>query len=213
MMDRIIAPLTIKEAKEDGSFTGYAAVFNNIDLGRDVIMPGAFTEAKTTKDGQLRVAINHDLKRLAGKAKFMQDDHGLRVEGQLTLGVSYVKDAYELMKTGVLDGLSVGFDIPDGGATYEDRDGFYVRIITKAVLWEFSLVAFGMNPEALIDSVKAHDIRDFEAQLRGLGYSQREAKALATGGFKSLPHRDGGADSETLADEIKAIAHAFNWKQ
>lgn len=211
-MDRLIAPIEIKEAKADGSFTGYAAVFNNIDLGRDVIMPGAFNELKTTSDGQIRIALNHDLKRLAGKAKVSQDDHGLKVEGQLTLGVSYVNDAYELMKAGVLDGLSVGFDIPPGGATYEDRDGFYVRIITKAILWEFSLVAFGMNPEAKIETVKAADnIRDFEAQLRGLGYSQREAKALASGGFKSLGHRDGGQDSVTLADELKNLTHAFNW--
>ena len=211
-MDRLIAPIQIKDAKADGSFTGYAAVFNNIDLGRDVIMPGAFSELKTTSDGQIRIALDHDLKRLAGKAKVSQDDHGLKVEGQLALGVSYVNDAYELMKSGVLDGLSVGFDIPPGGATYEDRDGFYVRIISKAILWEFSLVAFGMNPEAKIETVKAAStIRDFEAQLRCLGYSQREAKALASGGFKSLPHRDGGADSAMLADEIKNLAQAFNW--
>lgn len=209
-MDRFIAPIEIKSTKEDGSFTGYAAVFNNMDLGRDVILPGAFKSVKTTRDGQVRIAMNHNLHQLAGKAKFEQDDRGLRVEGQLTLGVSYVRDAYELMKAGVLDGLSVGFDIPYGGSSYEDRDGDCVRIIKEAVLWEFSLVPFGMNPEALIENVKT--IRDFEAQLRGLGYSQREAKALASGGFKSLGYRDGAPDSETLADELKNLTQAFDWK-
>lgn len=210
-MDRIVAPIEIKETKADGSFTGYAAVFNNVDLGRDVIMPGAFRQVKTTRDGQVRIAMNHDLRKLAGKATYSQDAHGLRVEGQLTLGVGYVKDAYELMKAGVLDGLSVGFDILQDGADWEERDGDYVRIITAAELWEFSLVPFGMNPEALVDSVKAATTRDFEAQLRGLGYSQREAKALASGGFKSLGHRDGGLDSEMLADEIKNLTHALTW--
>lgn len=211
-MDRLTAPIEIKEAKADGSFTGYAAVFNNVDLGRDVIMPGAFTSMKHTRDGMVRIAMHHDLKRLAGKARVEQDDHGLRVEGQLTLGVSYVRDAYELMKSGVLDGLSVGFNIPPGGATWEERDADYVRIIKEAELWEFSLVPFGMNPEALVDTVKAATtIRDFEAQLRGLGYSQREAKALASGGFKSLPHRDGGADSATLADELKTLKSLLDW--
>ena len=208
-MDRITAPIEMKEATSDGPFSGYAAVFNNVDLGRDVILPGAFKNVKTTRDGQVRIAMHHNLAQLAGKAKFEQDDHGLRVEGQLTLGVSYVRDAYELMKAGVLDGLSVGFDIPYGGASYEDRDGDYVRIIKEAVLWEFSLVPFGMNPEALVENVKT--IRDFEAQLRGLGYSQREAKALASGGFKSLGHRDGDLDSETLADELKTLTQALNW--
>lgn len=212
-MDRITAPLTIKSAQSDGSFTGYAAVFGNVDLGSDIILPGAFKAMKKTRDGQVRIAMNHDLRMLAGKALCTQDEHGLHVSGQLTLGVSYVDDAYKLMKDGVLDGLSVGFDIRPGGSTWEERSGDYVRLISDAELWEFSLVPFGMNPEALVDSVKtaATNIRDFEAQLRGLGYSQREAKALASGGFKSLGHRDGGPDSVTLADELKALTQAFTW--
>lgn len=211
-MDHLIAPIEIKEAKADGTFTGYAAVFNNVDLGLDVLLPGAFKSMKTTNDGMVRIAMNHNLKQLAGKAKCTQDAHGLRVEGQLTLGVSYVRDAYELMKAGVLDGLSVGFDILEGGSSYEERDGRWVREIGAAELWEFSLVPFGMNPAALVETVKAaNNIRDFEAQLRGLGYSQREAKSLAAGGFKSLGHRDGGLDSETLADELNNLTRVFTW--
>lgn len=204
-MDRYIAPLEIKSAEADGKFTGYAAVFGNIDLGYDVIEPGAFKSAKTTADGQLRIAIDHNLKQLAGKAKFKQDERGLWVEGQLSLGVSYVKDAYQLMRDGVLDGLSVGFNILKDGSDYEERSGKFVRVIKSAELWEFSLVAFGMNPLAKVETVKT--IRDFEAQLRGLGYSQSQAKALASGGFKSLGgHRDGdGLDSETLVDALQSI--------
>jgi HK97 family phage prohead protease len=204
-MDRINCPMEIKSADKDGTFTGYAAVFGNVDLGYDVIEPGAFKKAKTTADGMLRIAIGHRLDQLAGKASFFQDDHGLRVEGKLSLGVSYVKDAYELMKDGVLNGLSVGFNILRGGYDYEQRAGKDVRVIKAAELWEFSIVPFGMNPDALVDSVKAATVRDFEAQLRGLGYSQSEAKAIAAGGFKSLAHRDGGQDSEMLADVLKNL--------
>jgi len=210
-MDRINFPLEIKNAGKDGTFTGYAAVFGNIDLGYDVIEPGAFKSAKTTRDGKLRIAIGHKLDQLAGKATFTQDDHGLYVEGQLSLGVSYVADSYQLMKDGVLDGLSVGFQILRDGAEYQERAGKHVRVITAAELWEFSLVPFGMNPEALVESVKAASIRDFEAQLRGLGYSRAEAKAIASGGFKSLCHRDGDSDSEMLADALKTLSQSFNW--
>lgn len=204
-MDRINCPLEVKAADKDGTFTGYAAVFGNIDLGYDVIEQGAFKRAKTTRDGMLRIAIGHNLGMLAGKAKFEQDERGLRVDGKLALGVSYVRDQYELMKEGVLDGLSVGFNILRDGYDYEERAGKSVRVIKAAELWEFSIVPFGMNPEALVDSVKAATVRDFEAQLRGLGYSQTEAKALASGGFKSLDHRDGGRDSEMLADALKHL--------
>lgn len=211
MLERITAPMELKASAKDGTFTGYAAIFNNLDLGDDIIVPGAFKSAKTTADGKLRIAIGHRLDQLAGKSAFHQDDRGLRVEGSLTLGVSYVRDSYELMKDGVLDGLSVGFNILRDGATYEERDGRYVRIIHAAELWEYSIVPFGMNPEALIDSVKAANVRDFEAQLRGLGYSQTEAKALASGGFKSLGHRDGAPASETLVDAIKSLNQSFQW--
>ncbi|QHI99357.1 HK97 family phage prohead protease [Xylophilus rhododendri] len=208
-MDRIVAPIEIKSADDDGTFTGYAAVFGNIDLGYDVIEPGAFKSAKTTRDGMLRIAIGHNLTQLAGKAKFEQDDHGLRVEAKLSLGVSYVRDNYQLMKDGVLDGLSVGFNILRDGADYEERSGKHVRVIKAAELWEFSLVPFGMNPAALVDSVKS--IRDFEAQLRSLGYSQTEAKALASGGFKSLAHRDGDLDSGTLEDALSNLRQSLTW--
>lgn len=210
-MERIIAPIQIKNAEQDGTFTGYAAVFGNVDLGSDIIQAGAFKQAKTTTDGKIRIALHHRLDQLAGKSSFHQDEYGLRVEGKLSLGVSYVRDAYELMKDGVLNGLSVGFNILPGGSVYEERDDGWVRIIRAAELWEFSLVPFGMNPEALVDSVKAASIRDFEAQLRGLGYSQSEAKSLASGGFKSLGHRDGGPDSGTLADDLKALTQALTW--
>lgn len=210
-MERYNAPFEIKSAEKDGTFSGYAAVFGNVDLGRDVIVPGAFKSAKTTSDGKLRIAIGHRMDMLAGKSSFKQDDHGLYVEGKLSLGVSYVRDAYELMKDGVLNGLSVGFNILKDGSSWEDRDDEYVRVIKAAELWEFSIVPFGMNPEALVDSVKAASIRDFESQLRGLGYSQTEAKALASGGFKSLGHRDGGQDSETLADAITQLRQSFTW--
>lgn len=210
-MERLTAPIEIKSAEKDGTFTGYAAVFGNIDLGYDVIEPGAFVKAKTTKDGMLRIAIGHRLDQLAGKATFRQDDRGLYVEGKLSLGVSYVRDQYELMKDGVLDGLSVGFDILRDGADYEERSGKHVRVIKSAELWEFSLVPFGMNPEALIDTVKAASIRDFEAQLRGLGYSHTEAKTLASGGFRSLGPRDADPDSGMLADQFKALRSSFTW--
>lgn len=210
-MDRINCPLEIKAADKDGTFTGYAAVFNNIDLGYDVIEPGAFKSAKTTRDGMLRVAIGHNLDMLAGKSKFTQDEKGLLVEAKLSLGVSYVRDRYELMRDGVLDGLSVGFNILKDGADYQERAGKSVRVIKAAELWEFSIVPFGMNPEALVDSVKAATVRDFEAQLRSLGYSQTEAKALASGGYKSLVHRDGERDSEMLADAMANLRQSFNW--
>jgi hypothetical protein len=49
-----------------------------------------------------------------------------------------------------------------------------------------------MNEKAKIISVKSEDIvteRDFEDTLRGLGFSNKQAKHIAIFGFKSFLHK------------------------
>ena len=199
-MQHLNCPFELKAAGGKGKFEGYGAVFGNKDLGDDVILEGAFEKIKKTKDGKVRIALYHDLWQLAGKADVHMDSTGLYVEGQLNMKVSYVPDAYELMKDGTLDGMSVGFNILPGGDTWvEDDDGSLVRIISKAELWEVSIVPFGMNPEAKIDNVKGgiNDIRAVESFLRKHGFSRSEAVAIAAGGYKSLQRE---ADNGGLSD-------------
>ncbi|WP_371263315.1 HK97 family phage prohead protease [Pseudomonas sp. NBRC 111131] len=189
-----------------GNFEGYAAVFNNVDLGDDVIVPGAFTRVKATRNGKLKLALYHDLTRLVGAADYSQDDHGLLVKGQVNLNVSYARDAYELMKAEVLDSMSIGFNTIK--ADFEERAGRRVRVIKEAELWEASFVPFGMNPEAHVLSVKS-DIRLFEKALRErMGLSQKEAAAVASLGYTAL-RRDGGSEATAIVDELKEIPNLF----
>ena len=39
------APVDLKSVEADGSFSGYASVFGEVDLGQDLVMPGAFRES------------------------------------------------------------------------------------------------------------------------------------------------------------------------
>ncbi|CAB5525844.1 phage prohead protease, HK97 family [Pseudomonas putida] len=207
MRSNLEAPFELKAADDAGNFEGYAAVFNNIDLGDDVILPGAFTKVKTTRAGRLKLALFHDLTRLVGSAEFTQDDHGLYIKGRVNLAVSYARDAYELMKEGTLDSMSIGFNTIL--AAYEERDGRSVRIIKQAELWEASLVPFGMNPDAQVTDVKS-DIRIFEKALRDrMGLSQKEAAAVASLGYPAV-HRDGGAEATATVEELKKLAITFD---
>lgn len=205
-MSKIEVPFELKAVDDAGNFEGYAAVFNNVDLGDDVILPGAFTRVKTTRSGKLKLALYHDLTRLVGLADFTQDDHGLLVKGKVNQAVSYAKDAYELMRAGILDSMSIGFNTLK--ADFEERAGRTVRIIKEAELWEASFVPFGMNPEAQVLSVKS-DIRLFESALRDrMGLSQKEAAAVASLGYPAL-RRDGGSEATAIVEELKEISTLF----
>jgi HK97 family phage prohead protease len=207
MLSKIEVPFEVKASDDQGNFEGYAAVFNNVDLGDDVILPGAFTKVKTTRSGRLKLALFHDLTRLVGSADFTQDSHGLYIKGKVNLAVSYARDAYELMKEGTLDSMSIGFNTIL--AAYEEREGRSIRIIKQAELWEASLVPFGMNPEAQVTDVKS-DIRIFEKALRDrMGLSQKEAAAVASLGYSAV-HRDGGTEATAIVDELKSISTLFN---
>jgi len=218
-METLSVPFELKaDSKKAGHFSGYGAVFNNVDHGDDLIMPGAFESVRKTGDGKLRIALNHNLHQLIGKADFHQDDRGLHVEGQINMDVSYAKDAYHLMRDGTLDGMSVGFNILKGGVDWREAEGGEViRVITKADLWEVSVVPFGMNPEALIDSVKSdiNDVRQFEQFLFSSGYSRKEAKAIASGGYRAY-QRDVGASASSgttggmSADDVKSVIASFS---
>lgn len=202
-MNKWVVPFELKELTDDGKFSGYAAVYGNVDNGNDIIVEGAFKEIrKTRKGGKVRVTAYHDLQRIIGLADVTSDSKGLLVEGVIFQDVSYAKDAHRLMKTGALDSMSVGFRTIE--SAWEERDGEDIRIIKAAELFEVAVVPFGMNPEADIIDVKS-DIRLFETQLRErMGLSQKDAAAVAS---IYRTHRDGGeADTETVdlkgADEI-----------
>lgn len=207
MLTKLEVPFEVKAVDEAGNFEGYASVFNNVDLGDDIIIPGAFTKVKTTRAGRLKLALFHDLTRLVGSAEYRQDDHGLFLKGQVNLKVSYARDAYELMKDGTLDSMSIGFNTIT--VAYEERAGRSIRVIKEAELWEASIVPFGMNPEAQVTSVKS-DIRLFESALRErMGLSQKEAAAVASIGYPAL-HRDGESKATEIVEGLKEVSQLFN---
>jgi len=185
MSMRHIAPFQLKAIEDDGVFSGYGSVFGVRDSDGDIIMPGAFTKtiARANETGRLpKMLWQHQIDTIIGKFTAMrEDDYGLFVQGSILLEIEKGREAYALMKAGVLDGMSIGFNIIDG---QRGADG---RMITEVDLWEVSLVTWGANPAALVTNVKAKEsIRDFEAFLREAGFSRREAVAIAASGYKAL---------------------------
>lgn len=209
-MNKEIFSFDVKQAPDsEGVFSGYGAVFGNVDLGRDIILPGAFADslnAWRAKGKMPRMLWQHSTRTPIGVWTDMQEDNfGLFVRGRLTKGVQVADEALLLMKDGALDGLSIGFDTVDD----EYDQNMNVRKVSKVNLWEVSLVSLGMNPEATVTNVKSadeiHTIREFEKFLRDVGYSHAAAKSIAARGFKSLEPRDEDDAMNDLLEEIRQV--------
>src|SRR2546427_11375888 len=140
LMDRNGFRFEIKTVGEaDGSFTGLASTYNNIDLGGDEVMPGAFSKTLRDAKGPFPVLMGHDAKEQIGYAELQDSNAGLLVNGKLVMHSDKSKQAYALMKAKALRGLSIGYD-----AVRSVMKG-KVRQLTEVKLFEISLTPFPMN--------------------------------------------------------------------
>jgi len=198
-MKHFTAPMEIKELDDTGSFDGYASIFGNVDLGGDVIERNAFTEMVKNEDGNVVVLWQHDTRTPIGVASVVQDDVGLKFKGKLILDDAAARKAHAHMKAKSVRGMSIGYDVLEGGARMLDSG---IRSLVKLKLWEISLVTFGMNPMAGVADVKQAlqitNIREFEEHLRDAGFSKEAAKILCRS-YKDLP---GQRDAVREASEI-----------
>jgi uncharacterized protein len=144
------APLARVSA--DGAFEGYASLFGVVDLGRDQVQPGAFRECLARKaPSAIKLLWQHDPAHPLGLwQEITEDARGLRVRGQLDLGVAKAREVHALMRSGAVDGLSIGFRTER--ARKDAQTG--VRCLEKLDLWEVSIVTFPMLPGARVAAVK-----------------------------------------------------------
>ncbi|TNB47030.1 HK97 family phage prohead protease [Martelella lutilitoris] len=197
------ADLSLTDLAGDGSFSGYASLFGEVDLGKDMIERGAFSRSLQKRGAEgVRMLFQHDPSEPIGAwRKLREDGRGLYVEGVLSPDVARAREVHALMKSGGLDGLSIGFQTVR--AKTDAKTG--VRRVLEADLWEISIVTFPMLPSARIASVKqAGDafptIREFERWLtRDAGLSRKAARRFLTGGYDALV---GGRDAAGGDDEM-----------
>ena len=91
--------LKLNALGDSGEFTGYASTFGNIDLGNDVIDPGAFKKTLRESNGKIPILDHHDPERQIGwNMRAIEDEHGLLVTGKLNLDVQFARERYSLMK-------------------------------------------------------------------------------------------------------------------
>ena len=198
-----------KALREDGSFTGLLSVYGVVDEYRDSVEPGAFTKTLEQNGGTVPLLWQHDTSNPIGTLKLTDSPEALRAEGNLVLTVPQARIVYDLLKAGVVRGLSIGFK------SVQDAVENGIRKLKEIRLFEGSLVTIPANPAALVESVKeagakpepklepkpalfsGGTVRDFENWLHSTGgFSKSQSKAVAAGGWKSLA---GAPDDEEVA--------------
>lgn len=221
--------LEVKFSSEDvdqktGEFSGYGAIFGNVDSYGDVLDRGAFkaTLREWEDRGKLPpMLLQHGGGMFGGNADDMlpvgqwlsmeENSKGLKVTGKLfALGTERGQYLYEGLKSGVLDGLSIGYIVRksrEGTKPSEPR-----RTLEDVDLREVSIVTFPANDKARVSAVKAAEgvrtIREFEEFLRDVGgYSHAAARAIAAGGYKPK-----SAAVDDALEPLKRLAEAIRKK-
>jgi len=197
----------LKALEKDGTFSGYGSVFGNLDSYDEIVAPGAFTESLAEQKAKGRMPAmlwqHRSAEPLGVYTSLVEDQIGLKTEGQLALETVRGAEAYTLLKMGALSGLSIGYQ------TREDSFDRVTGILTlkKVDLWEVSLVTFPANDAARVQGVKSIEaietLRDAEKCLRDAGLSRREAVAFIAR-VKGLSQSDSDeGDMQQIAEALK----------
>ena len=174
--------LKATEGDDEGIFNGYGSIFGNKDLGNDIVEKGAFLKSLNDRGAKgVKLLWQHKTDQPIGVFEEIREDNkGLKVKGKLALGTQGGKEAYELMKMGALDGMSIGYRADPAKQKYDEKNKR--RFLKELDLMEISLVTFPMNPRATIHAVKGDEmnIRDLEKGLRdAFSFSRSDAKVGA----------------------------------
>lgn len=203
MHDHLDVPFKIKAVSEDGLFSGYGSVFGVVDSYKEVVTPGAFAESL---QGRMPALLwQHRSGEPIGVYTLVKEDSiGLYVEGKLALKTARGAEAYELLKMGALNGLSIGFITRED--SYDKVSG--VRTLKKVDLWEVSLVTFPANDASRVSTVKSIESiecrADAEDYLRNVGGLSKQQAREVISRIKSLPIRSNAEEIE----DLKALASA-----
>ncbi len=147
---------------EQGYVEAIVSVYNNVDLGGDVIRYGAFGTSLARK--LPKIVWHHDWMQPLGKTlearelppgdaqlpESIRQLGGLYVKGQFNLGTQRGRDAYSDLKFGSLDEFSIGYQTKKH--TIDSESG--VVELLELDLHEWSPVLLGMNPATALLSIK-----------------------------------------------------------
>jgi HK97 family phage prohead protease len=208
--------LNIKEmGSDDGTFVGYASTYGGQpDSYGDIVDKGAFSRTLDHHAGKIKILYQHDQKAPIGMGELTDSEGGLIMKGKLLIGagIPEADKAYTLLKAGLVDGLSIGYDI-----VKQERaaDGNHLK---ELKLYEVSCVTLPANESCRIVNVKSIDdcfadvlermnlILDQKAADSFTDAQKDQMKALVErlASYSPAPQKEAPTDSPSSTPEAQA---------
>jgi len=171
-MIRKSQPFEIKLADEKtGAFEGIASVYGNVDSYGDIVEPGAFTKTISERGANVPILWQHDSALPIGMGQVYDAGSHLGIKGQILDTVRHGADALQLIKAGVVKGLSIGYKTikDEWDATRK------VKLLKEIKLYEVSVVTFPANELAVLTGIKSQSEDEDAFELFRHYYSQLKA--------------------------------------
>ena len=170
------------EAKEEGVLSGTASMFGSMveTYPPTRVQKGAFLKTLGNADQMRRVKLlyQHNMDWPIGKPTEIREvKDGLFIKAPISK-TQMGRDVLTLVRDGVLDELSIGFDPVTWRMVKEAEHSEHVRYLDEVLLWEISVVTLAADPRARVMSL--HHLVPFQdLPLADIDQEWDEAKALS----------------------------------
>ena len=144
----------MKEVELDSgsrTISGYAAVFNNVDRAKDMLIKGCFAKSirergpESAANDKILLLWQHDTREPIGRiTKLEEHDRGLYFEAEID-DVETGDRALKQLESGTVNQFSIGFTYVWDQCEWDESGEVF--IVKEVKLYEISVVTFGCNPE------------------------------------------------------------------
>lgn len=192
--------LEIKSAGEEGTFEGILSTYGNIDSVGDVCESHCFDKTVAIRGKTRPLLWQHNPDEPIGQMEIVGTESALTIKARINREVGRGREAYALLKSGDISGLSIGYSVDE----YEyDSDG--IRHLLSVDLYEGSVVTFPANEKAVVTSVKSKQSEDETmklTELRSWGLLDPFQKKMILEELKSRKSKKEEEEEEAKEDEV-----------
>ncbi len=157
MIYKSAGPVELKVDTSKRTVTAIASKMEVVDLGNDIIHRGAFKKTLKERLPKNRIKFMFGHRELLGLMVHGEEDGDNLITVNKIDQIARGDEILTHIESGTLNEMSIGFDIPRGKFEIredEETEGKILRDINETILFENSIVMWGMNEDTAVLGVK-----------------------------------------------------------